>query len=51
VFYVTGEVCSSNTTLLFLKAVLAGTDVSKNGKAILKRMNGLSGSGFISQEK
>jgi hypothetical protein len=51
VFYVTAEVCSANTTLPFLKAVLAGTDVSKQAKAILKAMNGLSGSGFISLEK
>ncbi|WP_294258963.1 hypothetical protein [uncultured Sphingomonas sp.] len=50
-FYVTGDSCSANTTLLFLKAVLAGTDVSKQSKAILKVMNGLAGSGFISLEK
>lgn len=51
VFYLTGDSCSANTTLPFLKAVLGGTDVSKRAGAILKAMNGMSGSGFISLEK
>jgi len=50
-FYVTADSCSANTTLPFLKAVLAGKDVTKRAKAILKTMNGMSGSGFISLEK
>ncbi|NHZ91102.1 hypothetical protein F2P45_19065 [Massilia sp. CCM 8733] len=51
VFYVTAEVCSANTTLTFLKAVLAGTKVATSAKAILIKMNGMSGAGFISLEK
>jgi hypothetical protein len=50
-FFLTAEVCSSNTTLPFVKAVLAGKDVTKDGGAwILKRMNAIRGSGNISME-
>lgn len=49
-FYVTADLCSANTTLPFLKAVLAGTNVATSAKAILKKMNGMAGAGFISLE-
>lgn len=51
VFFVTAEVCSANTTEPFLKAVLAGKDPVKDSAQILKRMNSLTESGFISLEK
>jgi hypothetical protein len=51
VFFVTADVCSANTTEPFLKAVLAGKDPVKDAKSILKRMNALAASGFISLEK
>lgn len=51
VFFVTAAVCSANTTEPFLKAVLAGKDPVRDAKSILKRMNGLPDSGFISLEK
>jgi hypothetical protein len=50
-FFVTAEVCSANTTQPFLQAVLAGKDPVKDSAKILKRMNGLAESGFISLEK
>jgi hypothetical protein len=50
-FFVTAEVCSANTTLPFLRAVLAGRDPVRDSAKILKRMNALSESGFISLEK
>lgn len=51
VFYVTAQVCSANTTLTFLKAVLAGARVATSAKSLLTKMNGMSGAGFISLEK
>lgn len=51
VFFLTAEVCSANTTQPFLEAVLAGKDPGKDTVSLLKRMNSVRGSGFISMEQ
>ncbi len=51
-FFLTAEVCSAATTLPFLKAVLAGKDVTaRRGANILRRMNGMREAGAISLEE
>lgn len=50
VFFLTAESCDAQTTLPFLKAVLAGKDPAKDAKDLLRRLNGVRDSGFISLE-
>jgi hypothetical protein len=50
VFFVTADVCSGQTTKPFLQAVLGGKDPQKDVKSILKRLNAVRASGFISLE-
>ncbi len=49
VFYVTSQVCSAGTSLIFLKKVLGGLNpyYKKDSVSILKAMNGLKDAGFI----